>query len=309
MHRSNPEFREARGGGHNIDAYRHFVTLSQTLHFGRAAEALAMSQPPLSQSIKALEKELGFLLFHRTRRSVELTDEGRMLLPVAERIVAGLARAKSALSRRPQDGLSCFTVSLTSDAFIAVPTAFMTRLATLGDAIRLDNARDTDEQIARLAAKEIDVAVTYLPAPLPTALSAAVLSSQRLLAALSRNDPLSLQEVVTLRELAGRDNFLVPDDLPRAVRDRVVAGTGLNEARAVTSGLSTATLLELVAGGLARSVVNASWAQGAVAGVVLREIEDFPDPMLALALVWNRSNRNLLIPLLVRGANLAQVLI
>ena len=78
--------------------WRQFLVLTETLHYGRAAERLAMTQPPLTQAIQGLERRLGVPLFERSRRAVALAPAGAALLePV--RALLRQAAALPALAR------------------------------------------------------------------------------------------------------------------------------------------------------------------------------------------------------------------
>jgi DNA-binding transcriptional LysR family regulator len=83
---------------------RYFVAVAEELHFGRAADRLHMSQSPLSRAIRELERDLGFVLFVRTTRRVELTAAGSALLERARRALAELDLAVDDARRVAEPG-------------------------------------------------------------------------------------------------------------------------------------------------------------------------------------------------------------
>ena len=79
--------REKRGNKMDLRTLRYFTVVAEELNITHAAERLCMSQPPLSNQMKALEEELGTKLFIRGKRQLQLTDAGRLLLLRATQIL------------------------------------------------------------------------------------------------------------------------------------------------------------------------------------------------------------------------------
>ena len=110
---------------------RYVVTLAETLHFGRAAEKLNLSQPPLSHQVRQLEDELQVKLFHRTKRQVQLTEAGRMFVQEARVILAQAAHASNLASRMTRGQVGQLTVGVAGPAdapiFVEILRAFSTK--------------------------------------------------------------------------------------------------------------------------------------------------------------------------------------
>lgn len=95
---------------------RYFLAVAQAGHMTRAAEALGIQQPPLSQQIKALEQELGVVLFQRHPKGVALTEAGRQFLDEARRLMDGVAALHQRMARVARGELGQLNIGFTSSA-------------------------------------------------------------------------------------------------------------------------------------------------------------------------------------------------
>src|SRR5215470_9150017 len=95
---------------------RYFVAIAEEKSFTRAAKRLDMQQPPLSQQLRALEDELGFRLFDRRPKGVEITAAGAVFLEEAQGLLAGVRRASQRAARVAAGVGGTLSVGFTSSA-------------------------------------------------------------------------------------------------------------------------------------------------------------------------------------------------
>jgi len=196
-----------------VDLVRHlecFVAVAEESHFGRAAARLGMAQPPLSQRVRRLERELGVRLFERTSRQVTITEAGRLLLAEAREV---LARSGSfmATARRVRDGetgllRAALPPDLSGETVAALLADFRRRHAGLELEL---HELPTAQQLARLAAHELDVGIVHHPCDV-SGLELGPVLRRELGVLLPRGAGAARFDEVPLVALAGHDLILFP---------------------------------------------------------------------------------------------------
>ncbi|WP_067971963.1 LysR family transcriptional regulator [Nocardiopsis trehalosi] len=189
---------------------RHFLAVAEEMHFGRAAELLGIAQPPLSQSVQRLERELGATLFDRSRRRVELTTAGRLLVDEARALLAREERLRTVVRKAEAGELGELRAGVPPDTPATALRALLDGLAAEAPGLRVDlHELTTGEQVRALAAAQLDVGLVHHPVDAPD-LEFGPEAAAPLGVLLPRTAPLARLGEVALADLAGHDLVLFP---------------------------------------------------------------------------------------------------
>ncbi|KVD76517.1 LysR family transcriptional regulator [Burkholderia ubonensis] len=277
----------------DLRQWRYFVTVAEERHFGRAAARLSMTQPPLSQAIRALEDLLGVALFVRTKRSVALTAVGAALLPDVRKLL----EAADALPPRAQSLARGETGSL---ALAFVSTADYGLLPSLLRAfgarypqVRLQLEEATsDVQIEELAAGRIDAGLIIPPVPPRYAAELSYLPVVReplVLAMPAAAAPADAPEdaPVRLADVAALPLVIFPRRLAPGFYDIITGCYGAAGAtpRIGQEAIQMQTIVSLVSAGMGVALVPQSLRNLRRTGVVYRPLADGA-PVVETGLVW-----------------------
>jgi DNA-binding transcriptional LysR family regulator len=270
---------------------RYFIAVAERLHFGRAAAALHISQPPLSRTIRALEERLGVALLARTRRRVELTAEGAHFLDEARRLAAQLETAVAELHGMAAGERGRLRIGFVSLADYGVLPGLLKayKAARPGVALALREML-SPEQAAALAAGDLDFGLLLPPVSGAAGLEHLVVQRERFVVALpSRHRLARGRGRLAVSALAGEAFVMVPREIAPRLYDIVTglaarAGFSLNVAQ---EAIQMQTVVSLVSSGLGIAIVPGSLANLGRRGVAYREIAE-PHPRLDLWLAWRR---------------------
>jgi DNA-binding transcriptional LysR family regulator len=199
---------------------RYFLAVAEERHFGRAAQRLNMTQPPLSQRISDLESELGVQLFLRSAKGIRLTESGETFLPYARKAVMAFDAARSALARTLPEKARKLTVQVTPDTTGAVIAESCRLMREAGFTAELSDA-NTSEQHSRLLDGRIDLGL--LRHPFATrGLWLAPALRKPLGVVMPGNHPLAGRSELELSDLRGEPLLLFPRSMAPGMYDQLL---------------------------------------------------------------------------------------
>ncbi|OGN85133.1 MAG: hypothetical protein A2X23_02210 [Chloroflexi bacterium GWC2_73_18] len=248
-----------RGSEWNLHRLRIFWTVSRHLSFTRAAQELFVAQPAVSHQVKALERELGVVLFERAGRTIALTDAGRVLAASCDEIFALLEESATLLSdlREGAHGWVDIAADTTSGTYVVPPAlgAFHRTYPAIEITLHVENRAGVQR---RLTGRACDLAVMASP-PREVGCEVAPFLPDRLVVVAAPDHPLVGVPGIVPEALAG-ERFVLRErgSGTRAATERFFAKRGLRLNARMELG-SSGAIEQAVAAGLGLAVVS-RWA-------------------------------------------------
>jgi DNA-binding transcriptional LysR family regulator len=264
---------------------RYFAAVAEERHFGRAALKLGIAQPPLSKQLQDLEAELGYPLFDRSRRPVELTAAGQALLEHARRLFEALEIAVRETRRAGAGHSGRLTIgypqSLAYSGLTGLLRAFRERSPEVAIEVR---ELPPGDQVEALKRGDLDVGFVRAPLHEPQ-LASENIRNEKLVLALPVDHRLAIRERVALSAVAAEPFVFFPrargpgffDFLMSYCRDCGFTPHIVQQAPQID-------VLALVAAGFGLSILPDSVRELRRADIVLRPI--IGSPTTELRLVW-----------------------
>lgn len=270
---------------------RYFDALARELHFGRAADACAVTQPALSMQIHELEQNLGLMLVERTRSGVQLTDKGQEIARRASRILGDVRDlvAYAHHANRVLSGALRLGVIPSIAPYMLPPLLPLLRTA-YPDLELYVRETQTHPLTEELLEGKLDVLLLALPIKHPD-LEAEALFDDKFLLALPKDKKLS-GRVRATRELIEQEKLLLLEE-GHCLRDQALAYCNLQKVDGVnTFGASSlSTIVEMVSGGLGITLLPEMCLYIELRGRDLT-LARFaaPEPFRTIGLVWRSTS-------------------
>jgi DNA-binding transcriptional LysR family regulator len=257
---------------------RYFVAVAEEGNITRAAERLGIGQPPLSQQIHALERELDVKLFHRTGHGVVATDAGKALLVDAKRLLDDVDQATLNAQRAGRGETGHLHLGFTaSAAFHPIVRALVREFRNAYPGVGLTLTEGTTAHLlAQLDEGRIDLAFLRPGVHSFAGVVLRDIASEPMKAVLPVTHPLAQRARIPLSALAQEPFVLIPRAASPMLHDEIVSAcrhAGF-EPMPGQQAPQLSTVVSLVAAEFGVSIVPASVSQFHAEGVTYVDIAD-----------------------------------
>jgi DNA-binding transcriptional LysR family regulator len=263
---------------------RSFTVLAKELHFGRASTRLFLSQPALSKQIRRLESKVGGSLFARTRRKVELTEAGSVLLPYAVRVLREAERALTVTKQAVEGLAGTLRIGFGIASVFEILPRTIVRFRKAFPLVELQmQDMTTPSQIESLLDGRIDVGILRLPI-VHTELNSLLLAREHFVAVTPKSLPYKTREGLACLHDAPFILFDSPAFLDRAFTLCRQAGF---TPRVVQKANEIFTILNLVRAGLGVSLLPSAAIRMQVKGLKFHKLRT-AEAEYRIGIAWNR---------------------
>ncbi|WP_061859700.1 LysR substrate-binding domain-containing protein [Priestia megaterium] len=280
---------------------KYFKAVAEELHFGKAAARLNIAQPPLSLQIRNLEEELGVSLFHRTKRHVELTKEGKVFLEKVYQLFKSLDESIEAVRMVSRGEIGEIVIGYLASAAYDVLPAIIKQYRKQYPSIHVNLKQLTSaEQLKALQEGTIHIGIISEPIE-NKSLNLEIIRKEPMVAALPKEHPLaSKTSSIDLIELANDPFILTGRNSNQSHYDGIInscydAGFSPN---IIQETKEMSTVISLVSAGIGIAIVPASIQLLLQNEVVYRDIRDNKFNTVT-ALVWEDKNQSPIVNALV----------
>ncbi len=275
----------------SIRQLRYFEALATTLHFGRAAEIVHVSQPALSAQIMEMEKHLGVKLLERTRASTLLTDKGHEVLKHARTVLAAVDRLEEAArqSSGTLEGLLRLGIIPTVAPYLVPKVVPYLRRAHPLIEIELKEAV-TDRLLGDLAEGRLDAIIAAIPIEMDSVVAKS-LFVDRFYMAMSANDSDVLLSPMTETEVDPERLLLLEEG--HCLREQALSVCKAASKRSLINfgATSMTTLLQMVSNDMGMTLIPELAIETETARTPIRIVPfTEPAPSREIGLVWRRSS-------------------
>jgi DNA-binding transcriptional LysR family regulator len=276
---------------------RYFKTVATELHFGRAAEKLHISQPPLTKQIQDLEAELEFKLFIRTNRSVVLTPAGQAFLIEVNQILQQLDRAIDIGRKTSRGELGKISIGFVGSATYNILPVMLQQFRDRYPHVQIElHELTTDRQLIWLREGRIDIG-SIRPPIIDRDFVSQVVFQESFVVALPTNHRLATVDEVDLGSLAMEPFILFPRELAPGLYDPIISicqAVGFSP-QVVQECIQMQTIVSLVSANMGVSILPASIQEAQRQGVVYKPIRSRTvsvEQLAKIALVWRIDDRS-----------------